>query len=774
MRTVAKTLAKILSLFMLTVNTCYADAITLQVKQKGTGDPVADATVVLENSDSDAPDYAQTDQTGSVSFSNILYPERIKVIAAGYEPSVNVPHDRKSKYTIFITPQAFEGEVMEVSASRIVEKTSKISLSAQELKKTPGASGDPVKALTTLPGVIESGEYSSAVYLRGSNVDDNIFWINRAPVGYIYHFGGLYSTIHPELVEDINIFLGGFPVEYGNALGGVIDIKLRNPKNDRTHAYVDISTITSSFLLEGPVGSAEDGLRDSYFVAGRRSYIDVILSPSKFNSLDPEDDPDADKITLVPRFYDFQSLYHHNLEKGYLDTYIFAAGDEIRLDINASSKADPQLKGALNSKIEYQTIGQTWRQVWNRKWDHIMTLAYYHVKSKLRYGQDDNGKPFFVDAESHTYLWQPELMYHPKKDTTISFGAAASYIEVPLNLYSGRFPTENDINYDVTLQKKYRLNKTLYVNSTEPYIKYRKNWTKRFTTSFGVNYSNVSITDGYSHYELSPRLSVEYQATKATLLTASWGRYVQTPDASQIIKVIGNPALEVTEAEHRIIGVEHQINPLYSIKTEFYHKPMKSLVVSIDEKTPPDNFDNEGTGVAYGIDVFIKRKPVDKRIGWLSASWSKSERTNEITHVTRRFSGDQPWRFTAVWGQPFRGDSWKYWDWSMKMQLHSGSPYTPVTGRHREDATDPASRWIPEFGAHNGSRLPTYYKIDLRIGRSYLFNASKLVVYLDMQNITFHQNVDSLDYGDEYEDFNNPTVVTGMGFFPFFGVAYEF
>ncbi len=782
MKLLIRNLVRLLIILLLPAGYSHADSITLFIKQKGSGDSVEGATVVLEKQDdalnTDDVDYDQTDSMGKVSFNNVEYPELIKVIAAGYDVLITIPHDKKSEYTLYIRPQEFDGETLEVNASRITEKVSKISLTTQELKKAPGSGGDPLKALTALPGVIEAEENSSAVYFRGSNDDENVFWVNRAPVGYIYHFGGFQSTLHPELVEDINIFLGGFPVEYGDALGGVIDIKLRNPKNDRTHTYIDISTITSSFLVEGPVGdvdeSSKDTPRDSYFVAGRRSYIDAILSPSKFNDLGDEDDEDDDKVTLVPRFYDFQSLYHHNLEKGYLDTYIFAAGDEIRLDINGSAKADPQFAGALESKIEYQTIGQTWRQVWNEKWSHTMTMAYYHFKSKFRFGRSDNGDPFFINTEANVYLWQPEVMHRPQQGTMITYGIAAAYDEDPVNLFSSRTPDENDVDFDLTSQKKFRLKTTLYSKSFSPYIKYRKNWTKKFTTTLGLNYSNVSVSDGYKQNEVSPRLSLEYQATKDTLLTASWGRFVQIPDGEQIIKVFGNPALEVTESEHRILGLEHQINSLYTIKTEIYHKPMKNLVISLDDQEPPDNYANKGTGVAYGVDLFIKRKPVGKRIGWLSASWSKSERTNEITHVTRNFSGDQPWRLTAVWGQPFSGESWKYWDWSIKAQVHSGSSYTEVTGRHQEDASDPDSRWRPEFGKHNAARTPTYYKVDLRIGRSYLFNESKLTVYLDMQNITFRQNVIELDYGDEYEDIDKPTEISGLGFFPFFGVAYEF
>ncbi len=768
---------QLLLILIISTSYSYADSITLNIKQKGTGDPVEDATVVLEKIEgephSDDVVYEQTDKKGRVIFKNIEYPERIKVIAAGYDISINIPLSKKSEYTIYISPQVFEGETLEVNANRIIEKSSKISLSIEELKKAPGANGDPVKAITALPGVIEAEENSSAVYLRGSDSDENIFWVNRAPVGYIYHFGGFQSTLHPELVEDINIFPGGFPIEYGDALGGAIDVKLRNPKNDRKHTYIDISTITTSFLVEGPVGGAGTDSKnipeDSYFIGGRRSYLDAILSPSDFN-----DDEDDDEITLVPRFYDFQALYHHNLEKGYLDTYIFSAGDEIRLNITDSAKSDPQLAGALDAKTEYQTIGQTWRQIWNKNWSHIMTLSYYHVKSSFLYGHNDDGEPYFYNTESSSFLWQPEIIHRPIKDTTLTYGIASSYKKDPLDLFSIRLPDENDINFDLTSQDKFRLKKTLYGKSFSPYFKFRKNWTENFSTTLGANYSNVSISGGYEQHEVSPRLNMEYQIEKDTLLTASWGRFVQIPDSSKIIEVFGNPALEVTESEHRIIGIEHQIDPVYTVKAEVYHKPMKNLIISIDELEPPDIYANEGTGVAYGLDLFIKRKAIGKKIGWLSASWSKSERTNEITQITRKFSGDQPWRLTAVWGQPFRGEKWKYWDWSIKAQFHSGTPYTQVTGRHREDDSDPDSRWIPEFGKHNAERTPVYYKIDLRIGRSYLFNESKLTAYIDLQNITFRKNITEYDYGDEYEYIDNPDKISGLGFFPYIGIAYEF
>jgi len=272
---------------------------------------------------------------------------------------------------------------------------------------------------------------------------------------------------------------------------------------------------------------------------------------------------------------------------------------------------------------------------------------------------------------------------------------------------------------------------------------------------------------------LISRGALEYSLTPDTLLTASWGRYMQIPRGTEIVEKFGNPGLKVTEAEHRILGIQHRLNPLYSIKAEVYHKPMDKLVIAIDENNPPDNYANQGTGEAYGFDLFLKRESRDRKMGWLALSWAKSRRTNQLTGVTREFSGDQPLTLTAVWGQPFRG-SWNRWEWSIKAQVHSGTPYTEITGRHREDPADPGSRWIAEYGKHNGKRTPTYYKIDLRIAREFLFNESKMKFYLDLQNVTFARNIISYDYGDEYEKINNPDEITGMGFFPFFGVEMEF
>jgi len=763
--------------FILASNNILAADISVIVKERGSGDVVNGAYVIINKEQT----VLTTDQNGIAIIPGLEITDSIKIVAPGYENfnMIYVDNDTdsdtnsnsgKSTIEVYIYPETVKGVGLEVTKARIVEKVSKISLSREELTNAPGSQGDPLKVISSLPGVVATSEASTQVYIRGSDATDNQARVNRVPVGYLYHLGGFSSTLNPALIEDLNIFLGGFPVEYSDRLGGVIDVTLRAPKTDKQHYRFDISTISTSILAEGPVG---DSGKDSYFAAFRRSYIDLLFSPADFNEQLGNDDPDSDQITTVPSYFDGQFLYRHKLDQGYLDSYYFTANDIVKVEVIGSAKSDPERAGETSSSQSFQTLGTTLYKPWSPDTNFVMPLAYYNLNNEIRVGRDATGEPFKIKFEVHTLFWQPEFQWSINKNDKLSYGIEVSLNKAPVDLYISRPPSEDDVDFNLTSRKKYRLKKDLYFNSYAPYVKYRKKWSKAWTTIAGLRYSDINVRDGFNTQEFSPRATVEYQLNKRTLFTATWGKYIQNPDGAAIIDGFGNPELKITKAEHRILGLEYLFNPWYSIKTEIYEKPMSDLVVSIDENEPPNNYSNEGSGNAKGIDIFLKRRAQQRRIGWLSLSLSKSERTNERTGVTRDFSGDIPVAITAVWGQPFSG-SWNRWDWSFKAKFSSGNPYTPVIGRSRAIPGDDTSIWVAQYGEKNSERTPNQFKLDIRFARTVLFKKTKLKYYFDIQNATFSKNVVGYDYGNEFEKIDDPQEELGSGFFPFFGVEIDF
>ena len=46
----------------------------------------------------------------------------------------------------------------------------------------------------------------------------------------LYHFAAGPSVVNPEFLDRIDFYPGGFGAEYGRAIGGIVDVKTRSPK----------------------------------------------------------------------------------------------------------------------------------------------------------------------------------------------------------------------------------------------------------------------------------------------------------------------------------------------------------------------------------------------------------------------------------------------------------------------------------------------------------------------------------------------------------------
>ncbi len=744
-----------------------AATLNLILVNKITDEPVEDATVVLG---SDLHDI--TDVRGRVSFTDVTFPVQLKILAVGYA-TVQFPlNPKKHTVKILLTPLAVESEGLEVIAERIQDKASKVTLTREEITSAPGGQGDALRVIQSLPGVVTVNGNSGMMYIRGSSPEDNGVWINSLPVGYLYHWGGLRSTLNPALIEDFNLFLGGYPVEYMDRLGGMLDIRLRAPRKDRFHQHYNIGTFESSFLIEGPIGAANG--KDSFFIAARRSYIDLFASPDSFNSAIGNEDENDDQVITVPRFYDAQALWRHELSGGTVEVQYFSAGDELKLDNNTAKSADPELVGELSQDTSYQTLGLTWQQQWEDGWSSHMALSQSEQRDNISLGTDlDTGLPYFANSIMRTTRLQPEISWQEGNENNITGGMEFTYIEAPIDLYIPVPPTEDEPFYDFTGAAKYRQSSTLYANTRALFLKQHRAWNNRFSSTLGLRYSQVSGTAGINMSRLAPRIAAEYQINNKTLLTASWGQYFQMPGGEKLIEGFSTPQLQFTEAEHRIVGIQYHPAPYWLIQMEAYHKPMKHLVIRVPDAKPGKNYTNKGRGEAWGVDLLIKRRQKERRMGWLSYSWGESTRTNLLTGEKYPSSGDQPHTLTLVWKQPMPAFASK-WNWGIKLQAASGKPYTPVTGRYQETLPDNTKRWRPVYGKLNSARLPAYFSLDLRIDRDIPINNWKLNLYLELQNITRHENIIRYDFGNSYQNYNRPRKITGLPFMPFFGVSATF
>jgi len=778
----------------------FADDLAVTILEKGSGDPIEGATIVLGESG----EYEATNNKGFAIFENIESVSELKILNPGYETLQKTIDKNTKKITLYIYPVTVEGESLEVVADRLQEKVSKITLVEAELRRVPGTAGDPLKVLNSLPGIVSgSGQGGpGALYVRGSGADENGVLINRIPVKYLFHFGDMSgiapSTINPSLIKDFNAFLGGFPVEYEDKLGGMLDVKLRNPKKDRLHQTYRLAIHESAFLVEGPLNkerkTKDNTYSDSFYVAGRISYLDRVLTPTIVNKLidSGADEDEKDDITIVtlPRYYDAQANWHRDLDKGYMDAYFFTAADSLAINLNHAEDTDPELLGDLSFNYDYQSVGFNWMHRHSNKINYMNTVSIRNFLEQQKIGADPNtGEPYFVDVQTVTSAYDPALSWKVKNDHEIIFGASLTFIKSFVDIYISGRPSEDNTNETFTTEKKYRLEDTINGLTAAPYIKHNWNITPKFKSSIGLRYSKVRASNNVDMKGFSPRVGLEYQLSENLLLISNWGKYLQRPEGSTLLAGFGNPGLKFTKAEHRIIGFEYQHSPLWKVKVEAYQKIMDKLVLVIPETAPPDNFENIGEGDATGIDLLIKREYANRKLGWLSYSYARSSRTT-FNGNKRDFSGDQPHTLSMVWSQPLWG-GWKRWSWGIKMSIHSGGLHTPIIDRNGMcfvggnyekcgNESDPESEtnfshWEPVKAKQNSERLPFYYQMSMRLDREIRFDTWKMNVFVDVQNLSFRKNVTGYNYGKKYEKINNRETAYAFYFpLPLFGIEAEF
>jgi hypothetical protein len=84
---------------------------------------------------------------------------------------------------------------------------------------------------------------------------------------------------------------------------------------------------------------------------------------------------------------------------------------------------------------------------------------------------------------------------------------------------------------------------------------------------------------------------------------------------------------------------------------------------------------------------------------------------------------------------------------------------------------NPNNQYAPVFGAYNTIRIPSFYQLDARIERSFVYRRAKFNIFLDVQNITDRQNPEEIIYN---YNFTVKSYITGFPTLAVLGARVEF
>ena len=802
--------------FILAINAQQTSTISGFVRDNATGEPLSYVNVFVVIGDSYKG--SATNQDGYYVISN-LFPGKYNVNASiiGYKMTTNkvtLASDEKLRLDFRLNVSALEGQEVNVSAERIKFQqsieSSQISLNLREINTVPGfIEADVFRTLQMLPGVQSGGDFSSALYVRGSTPDQNLIMLDGITIYNPYHLGGIFSTFNTDAIKEADFHAGGFPARYGGRMGAILNVINREGNTEKITGSGNISLVTGKALIEGPLPKWK-GIKGSWLLSGRRTYFDQFINLVT-----------GTKGQFPYFFYDYQFKTNLDINQNHRLTYTRFYGDDI-LRFSSSDQSSNNIGGT--SKNTYgvdwpwgnHTNGLTWRWIVSPS----IVAKTFLSSSRYRYDFDFyfDTKETYIDNDS---TFQNNLAFDVVYKDIIKDRTLETEIIWKANdkhTVTSGFQIKN-INFE--LVNKFIIT-TLDTTFTEKPLDMR-NKTRELAAYIQDKWSvtnNLKLQGGLrlAHYNLhdtlyvEPRIGMKYNFSSDMSFKINWGRYHQflitanDPDENfRLIDLwLGVPEDKpASVSDHTILGFEYFSPDDILFRVETYYKDFDNLLSLKQEDVYTENEDDVQTttmnefwdtdAYAYGLELLAK-KTSGKIKGWIGYTYAK---TFNYTPPNGWYAPNHDRTHTLNIVSTIELPKWVSDNLEMSASLtaSSGNPYTPIKGRSYDwnqelnGARDEDQAINLEWklsnkylvDEKNSDRYPPYFRFDLGLTRKNrrLFKW-KYDSYFQIINITNHKNALSYTYRTNTDQsVGNRGVVerAAINTFPFMiftGVQFEF
>jgi outer membrane receptor protein involved in Fe transport len=619
-----------------------------------------------------------------------------------------------------------------------------------------------------LPGVARSAAGAGTLVVWGSAPQDTRVYVNGVHVPRLYHDGGYRSIVSSDFVQSVELVPGGYGSSYGRGLGGLVTVAYRPLDDETFHGSVAADTIDASAAVRAKVAE-----HVHVAVAARKSWLDSVLSAVTSE--------DVSQYVPVPRYWDGQGRVvvdlapHETIEIGGL-----ASSDRTTRNL---INPDPALSTS-------QTTGLDFQRIYLRYERHLPDSSIIEVvpswginSSSLvnQYGATQTT----VDNDSNLLGLRAGWRGPATSFLRVSAGLDGEVLVSSLHRSGsiGFPPREGDIyvfgqappsqvstdawktvigSVGAFIEGDFSLlDDTLHVIPGARFEPYFTATNRQMPPLPG----NPNIAYSREEPVLEPRIAVRYAFTPRISMKAAYGVYHQAPQPEDMSAQFGTPTLELSTAEHWLVGGTFQLTDLLSAEVTGFLSTSDDLVVRSQSDSPyvAQALDQVGIGRSYGTQFLFRQQKVGPFFGWVSYSILRSERRDAPGLDWRLFDYDQSHVFTAL-GSYDLGAGYEF---GLRFRFSTGYPRTPVIASYYDAK---AGAIEPIFGAHNSIRIPSFISLDARVSKRFKVARTEAEVYLDVQNVFNHSNPEEIVYDTRY---TQKAYITGFPIMPVLGARWS-
>ncbi|MFQ5335210.1 MAG: TonB-dependent receptor domain-containing protein, partial [Flavobacteriales bacterium] len=597
------------------------------VIDKQTRTPLPGANVVL--ADTSRLLGVSTDAEGRFRLEDIPVGRRgIRVTYMGYSPvvvsNINLTSGREMVLNIEMDEMVLTGKVVEIVGKRnkgeTVNKmatTSARTFSVEETGRYAGSMNDVARMAANYAGVQSFDDWRNDVIIRGNSPTGVLYRLEGVDIPSPNHFttfgttGGPVSILNNNTLANSDFLTGAFPAEYGNALSGVFDLKMRNGNNEKREFVGQIGFNGAELLAEGPFSKKHSS---SYLLSYRYSTMDLFkMIGIHFGTLSV---PEYQDITFKMNFphrhgktsvFGIGGLSHIDLLDSEIDTTNNAygiSGWDVRFksSIGAAGISHTRLlgktayiKAVISANIFVNNIDEDSLSVTDRSPVHYFNRNSYLGKYSCN--------AFINKKFSSHHLLKAGLladwMFFNLSDST--------YIAS-----SGHFITI----YDFDGNSRF----------FQPYAQWQYRITGELTLNTGLHFQYFLLNGDYS---LEPRAGIKWKFSDLNTIAFGYGLHSQLQPVQVYFErqyrqdgsfVIPNEDIQMTKSHHFVLSYDWLISESTRFKTEAYYQQLFHVPVNIHTDAYsmlnqgadfdigfPDTLQNTGKGKNYGVELTFER-----------------------------------------------------------------------------------------------------------------------------------------------------------------------
>jgi len=737
--------------------------------------PLIGASVIIANSDPLLG--ATTDLDGVFRIENIpagRYTLQIEYL--GYEPvvipNVVVNSAKETEVNVQMEESLIQINEVVVSANKTAKgqvtnqlaTVSARSISVEEAGRFSGTFGDPARMAQNYAGVSGASDDRNDIIIRGNSPLGVLWRMEGIDIPNPSHFAALGTTGGPVSMLNINnlsnsdFFTSAWSADYGNALSGVFDIKLRNGNRDKREYLGQVGFNGFELGAEGPF---KKGGKSSYLVNYRYSTLGVLKTVGI----------DFGLGDAVPEYQDLTfKLNMPTKNSGIFTLWGVGGFSSIHIEPKTDEEENNQVFAYDATDVRFGSntgiMGGSHTYFWNKNTYTKLTFVASttqttgHVDSVSIDGSQTN----YFNYKDAQNKYSAHFKYNKKFTAQHTLTTGIIYDLIDLGIHDSALVAPN-IFEEI---KGFDGNSSLI----QAYANWQYRANDKLTLNLGLHNQYYTLSQSNS---LEPRLGIRYRTTPKSNFTFGAGLHSQLqPVVTYFVQddngVETNKNLDFSKAIHTVLGYEFQFAKNMRLKTEVYYQHLYNIPVDSFPSTysiqnggaaffteDRSNLVNDGTGENYGLEITLEKFFSEGYYFLTTASIFDSKYTAS-DKIKRNSFFNSNYVFNALAGKEFKIKQHRL-SFDTKVTYAGGRRYTPTNF----EASALAGVQVLDESQTFEKQYDPYFKLDFKV--SFKQNLKRIAQEwsVDLTNLTNHRNIFQKGYNARE---NKETTTYQRGFFP--------